>query len=209
MNPFDQLTSDMVPGMLLSLGLPACAFLLAFSTTTWRKAVRYQTRVRTLAYLLSACAGVVVTLLGAIVAAELSFVVAMNENPAERALDVVLGPAYSPDYEAFVLTIILWPLGWCLLIGVVRWVAGDRLSRAIRSMCTALIAGFLLSVLVLPLVYVIGSVTDSSCCPVDPTAERFGGPVRVVAFLDICAITMSVLAWHQTRHHVAVRQRRS
>ena len=133
------LVSDSVPGALLVLGVPACAFLIAYSATIWRNATRTGTRVPTLAYLLVAPAGMATSVLGELVAAQLSLIAAMNASPDDFSR--------TPD-EVLAATMLLWPLGWALLTGGILAIGRRRLGRPARSVLAALIAGFLSGILV-------------------------------------------------------------
>lgn len=180
MTLLDFLTSDGVSGALLLVGIPACAFLLAYAAMIWRNAVRRTAPVGTVVYLLVASGGVAISLCGGLLASQLSYIAFMNASPDDAAGAILYTYAEAA---------LLWPLGWAVLAGAALLIGGHRLGLPVRSVLAALVAGFLTSLPFLVVLIVAGVVLP--------------GWLRVLSFLQFLAVAVviSVVAARQSGAH--------
>jgi hypothetical protein len=137
-NFVEWLSSDVGTSAILTVGDPACAFLVAYAAAVRWRAARRGIRPGTLSYLLAASAGVVIYLSGQVVALQLSSIAAAMAPPGD------------PDgtlESTWLAVVLLWPVAWCLLAVVILLAARGRLVPPVRSVVAALAVGLLVSLL--------------------------------------------------------------
>jgi len=189
------LMSDEVAPLLLIAGVPACAFLVAFSGTLWRNAVHLGTRTPIYVHLPLAAAGVALGLAGQWLAEQLAIVAAVNAS---------VDDSYTVPTEVASAITFLWPLFWAgasgLVWALVRFSAWRELpiGRQVQSASAALALAFACSVpaLLLGLVLAVETTPVSqSCCPRDYTfPARHGAALDVVMLLGFATVSLAFFA---------------
>ena len=186
------LMSDEVAPLLLIAGIPACAFLVAFSATLWRNAVHLGTRTPIYVHLPLAAAGVALALGGQWFAEQLAIVAAVNASADD---------SYTVPTEVVAAVTFLWPLFWAgasgLVWALVRFGAWRELpiGRQVQSASAALAVGFASSVAALLPALVLAVATtpvSQSCCPRDYTfPARHGAALDVVMLLGFALVSLA------------------
>lgn len=131
------LNSDEVSSQFLVVGVPACALLIAYAWTIGRRATLHGVQPGPLPYVLTAAAGVSISLAGQVVASELACIAAAGASPGDFG---------ATSMSTYLGVSLLWPAGWCLLALAIP-AAKRRLGLPGRSALIALAIGLLVSLL--------------------------------------------------------------
>lgn len=118
------LTSEVVTSAVLSVGDPACAFLVAYALTSWGRA-KGGIRPPLLNYLLGALGGVVIVIGGEALAISLA-----NRATTPAAADDI-------SFALYLGVSVVWPLAWLLLTLLVWRITRRRPQWAARSVSPA------------------------------------------------------------------------
>jgi hypothetical protein len=178
------LTSDLVTSAILTVGDPACGFLIAYAAATRLLAMRKRVQPGDLSYFLAAAAGVGIALSGQAAALQLSSVVAAVAPPGD------------PDGTAATTWLgisVLWPLAWCLTAFVVLLVTWRRLIPPGRRVVAALAIGLLFSLLTFVGLFDLGNSLSL--------------PVRLPFLLALLAVSIVLLVLASPRSRFAGRDR--
>ena len=168
-------------GWLLVAGVPACIFLIGYGATIWLIAEIGKVRLRTGVYTMGAICGLAIYLCWPLVAPILGDIV---------SLAMLRNPSAFVDWPPgiFLEGAVLWPLGWCLLTGVILLAGGWMLTWPVRSVLVALIVGFL--AVLLPMAFLI------------EFGLLFLDPQRVQIFLVLLVVAVGILVVASRRSRV-------